>query len=111
MVGIRQPNSGSISVYGHTPGTPESGIPGPGLGYTPQEVALFLDFTIFETFLYFGKLYHIEPKRVEERTKQLISLLNLPNKDNYIKNLSGGQKRRVSLAVALIHSPVCQTVI
>ena len=36
VVGIRQPNSGSISVYGHTPGTPESGIPGPGLGYTPQ---------------------------------------------------------------------------
>ena len=68
-------------------------------------MALFLDFTIFETFLYFGKLYHIEPKRVEERTEQLVSLLNLPDKNSYIKNLSGGQKRRVSLAVALIHSP------
>lgn len=104
-MGIRKPNSGQVQVYGHTPGAPGSGIPGPGLGYTPQEIALFLDFTIFETFQYFGKLYHIEPKRVAERTEELLTLLNLPDKHSYIKNLSGGQKRRVSLAVALIHSP------
>lgn len=36
VVGIRAPSSGRISVFGHTPGTPQSGIPGPGLGYTPQ---------------------------------------------------------------------------
>lgn len=105
MVGIRRPNRGHISVFGHRPGSPASGIPGPALGYTPQEIALFLDFSIYETFQYFGKLYHIDPRKVERRTDELIALLNLPNKNNYIKNLSGGQKRRVSLAVALIHSP------
>lgn len=36
VVGIRAPSGGRISVFGHTPGTPQSGIPGPGLGYTPQ---------------------------------------------------------------------------
>ncbi|OTF75527.1 hypothetical protein BLA29_013785, partial [Euroglyphus maynei] len=42
---------------------------------------------------------------IVNRTEQLIKLLNLPESDRYINNLSGGQKRRVSLAVALIHSP------
>ncbi|OTF82225.1 hypothetical protein BLA29_013284, partial [Euroglyphus maynei] len=37
VIGIRRPDSGRISVYDKTPGTKESGIPGPGLGYTPQE--------------------------------------------------------------------------
>ena len=105
VVGIRKPDCGYISVFGHKPGTVESGIPGPGLGYTPQEVALFLDFTISETFQYFGRLYHIDSSKIQFRTDELIALLNLPDKNNYIKNLSGGQKRRVSLAVALIHSP------
>nr|XP_046908675.1 ABC transporter G family member 20-like [Dermatophagoides farinae] len=105
VIGIRQPDSGQISVYGQRPGTPESGIPGPGIGYTPQEVALFADFTIAETFEYFGKLFHMTIKNIDNRTEQLIQLLNLPEKDRYINNLSGGQKRRVSLAVALIHSP------
>lgn len=71
----------------------------------PQEIALFNDFSIYETFQYFGRLYQINRAAVTERTDQLIALLNLPNKNKFIKNLSGGQKRRVSLAVALIHSP------
>ena len=105
VVGIRKPDSGHISVYGKTPGQAGSGIPGPGLGYMPQEIALFNDFSIYETFQYFGRLYQINLSEVKQRTDQLISLLNLPNKNKFIKNLSGGQKRRVSLAVALIHSP------
>ncbi|CAG2112201.1 unnamed protein product, partial [Medioppia subpectinata] len=105
VVGIRRPDSGHISVYGRVPGHPDSGIPGPGLGYMPQEIALFLDFSIYETFKYFGRLYQMDVKQVSERTDELISLLNLPNKHKFIKNLSGGQKRRVSLAAALIHSP------
>ena len=105
MVGIRKPDSGQISVFGKVPGQPDSGIPGPGLGYMPQEIALFSDFSIYETFQYFGRLYQINQSKVSERTDELISLLNLPNKHKFIKNLSGGQKRRVSLAVALIHSP------
>ena len=68
-------------------------------------MALFSDFTIAETFEYFGKLFHMNKKNISKRTEQLIELLNLPEKDRYINNLSGGQKRRVSLAVALIHSP------
>ncbi|XP_054160056.1 ABC transporter G family member 20-like [Oppia nitens] len=105
VVGIRAPDSGRITVFGKVPGRPDSGIPGPGLGYMPQEIALFTDFSIYETFQYFGRLYEIDLSKVNERTDQLISLLNLPNKHTFIKRLSGGQKRRVSLAMALIHSP------
>ena len=80
VAGIRKPDSGHISVYGKVQGEPGSGIPGPGLGYMPQEIALFNDFSIYETFQYFERLYQINQNKVTERTEELISSLNLSNK-------------------------------
>ncbi|EDW04413.1 GH23856 [Drosophila grimshawi] len=42
---------------------------------------------------------------IEDRTEFLLKLLNLPHGSKNVKNLSGGQQRRVSLAVALLHEP------
>lgn len=44
-------------------------------------------------------------ERLYERFKVLKDLLELPQNDRYIVNLSGGQKRRVSFACALVHEP------
>lgn len=71
----------------------------------PQEFALFPQFTINETMKYFGRVYHMSDKAIEERSNYLLDLLQLPSKRRKITNLSGGQQRRVSLAAALIHRP------
>lgn len=71
----------------------------------PQDLALFPDFTIRETLQYFGHLYRLDHKVTKDRTNFLISFLDLPESDRFVRNLSGGQKRRVSLAAALIHKP------
>lgn len=105
IVGRRRLNSGEIWVLGGRPGGPGSGVPGPRIGYMPQEIALFGEFSIRETMIYFGWIAGMTTKEVDEKVDFLISLLQLPNPTRQVKNLSGGQQRRVSLAAALLHDP------
>lgn len=71
----------------------------------PQELAVYEDFTIKETLWYFGRLYRVPNKIIKERIEFLLTFLDLPRSKRLVLNMSGGQKRRVSLASALVHSP------
>ena len=55
IVGKRLIDAGSIQVFGGSPGSRQSGVPGPRVGYMPQELALYGEFTIKETLQYFGR--------------------------------------------------------
>ncbi|KAL0277532.1 UNVERIFIED_CONTAM: hypothetical protein PYX00_004782 [Menopon gallinae] len=105
IVGRRRLNSGDIWVLGGKPGEKGSGVPGPRVGYMPQEISLLKEFTIAETLKYFGWIFGLKSKYIKKRTKKLVSLLELPNLKYYVKDLSGGQQRRVSFAAALLHDP------
>ncbi|KAF4528304.1 hypothetical protein B566_EDAN014980 [Ephemera danica] len=105
IVGRRRLNTGEIWVLGGRPGSPGSGVPGPRVGYMPQETALYGEFTIRETMVYFGWIFGMSIDRIEERLEFLIKLLELPSSSRHVKNLSGGQQRRVSFAAALVHDP------
>lgn len=71
----------------------------------PQEIALVDEFTIKETLFYFGRICGMAEERIQERFKLLHELLELPDPDRFVVNLSGGQKRRVSFAAAMVHEP------
>ncbi|CAH0597589.1 unnamed protein product [Chrysodeixis includens] len=105
IVGRRKLNSGEIWVLGGKPGTKGSGVPGKRVGYMPQEIALYGEFTIRETMMYFGWIFGMETREIVERLRFLLDFLDLPSENRMVKNLSGGQQRRVSFAVALMHDP------
>ncbi|XP_025836183.1 ABC transporter G family member 20 [Agrilus planipennis] len=105
IVGRKRLNSGEIWVLGGTPGSKGSGVPGPRIGYMPQEIALYGEFSIRETLLYFGRIAGLTKEKIEERLEFLVSFLMLPDANRLVKILSGGQQRRVSLASALLHEP------
>uniref|UniRef100_A0A0P6D3Z3 ABC transporter G family member n=1 Tax=Daphnia magna TaxID=35525 RepID=A0A0P6D3Z3_9CRUS len=105
LVGRRSLNSGELLVLGHEPGSLNSGIPGPKVGYMPQELALYGNFTIKETLFFFGGIYRLKATFINSQCEFLSKLLDLPSCDRYVKTLSGGQQRRVSFAVALFHEP------
>ena len=63
--------SGRVRVFGGKPGTRKSGVPGSRVGYMPQELALYGEFTIAETLSYFGRLFDMSRERIAARTKFL----------------------------------------
>lgn len=105
IVGRKRLNSGEIWVLGGKPGSRGSGVPGPRVGYMPQEIALYGEFSIRETFIYFGWIAGMTTKEVDEKLDFLVKFLMLPTASRFIKNLSGGQQRRVSFAAALLNDP------
>nr|CAI5843689.1 unnamed protein product [Callosobruchus analis] len=71
----------------------------------PQELALYGDFSIKETMMYFGWICGLRTKDIKSRIAFLIKFLELPPAERLVKKLSGGQQRRVSLGAAMLHTP------
>ena len=105
ILGRLKPVTGTINVFGHEPGSPESNIPGLDVGYMPQELALFHLLTINEVLHYYGRIYNIDANIIDQKVDHYTNFLNLPSKGRKVGQLSGGQQRRVSLAVTMIHEP------
>ncbi|KAH9503843.1 ABC transporter G member 23 [Bulinus truncatus] len=105
IVGRMKVNSGTLRTLGKAPGSKGHQVPGKMVGYMPQEIALFMNFTIKETLNFFGHLHGMSDFEICHRSEFLINFLNLPDNGRMINNLSGGQQRRVSLAAALLQQP------
>jgi len=75
------------------------------IGYMPQDLSMNLLLTIHEILVYFGLLAGKSKAEILKRIEDLQDLLQLPPTHRKLENLSGGQQRRVSLSVALLHNP------
>lgn len=105
LTGFLRPISGTILLFGKSPGDVSLSIPGVNLGYMPQEISLDNDFTIKEAVNYYARLYRVAIDKAEENLNFLLTSLDLPPSNRVISSLSGGQKRRVSFVCSLIHEP------
>jgi len=76
------------------------------IGVVPQEIALYNEFSAYENLLFWGGLYDLKTKYLKAKIDETLNLLGLfDRKDDRIKTYSGGMKRRINIATALLHSP------
>lgn len=76
------------------------------LGFVPQEIALYEEFSAIENLRFFGSLYSLKGKVLEVRIEELLELIGLESRKNdLVKTYSGGMKRRINIAAALLHNP------
>ena len=76
------------------------------IGVVPQEISLYDKFTAYDNLLFWGSLYSIPKKELKQRIEEILELIGLSDRKNdLIKNYSGGMKRRINIASALLHSP------
>ena len=103
--GLAQPTSGSIRVFGHD-ATGDYGEARLAVGLAPQELNIDWFLTVEETLDYHAGYFGMPKRERPERTKELLEVFSLTDKrDERTRTLSGGMKRRLILARALMHRP------
>jgi lipooligosaccharide transport system ATP-binding protein len=104
-LGLTAPNSGDIVLGGHSiPADAQSARA--RVGVVPQFDNLDPDFTCAENLLVFGRYFGIPDAEIKARIPQLLEFAGLTGKaDARISTLSGGMKRRLTLARALVNNP------
>ncbi|MGL5313619.1 MAG: ABC transporter ATP-binding protein [Peptostreptococcaceae bacterium] len=103
IMGMEKSNEGTITIMGKK--VPNIKII-ENIGYTAQADALYTDLTAQENMKFYCQLYKVPKKEWKEKIYNALSVVNL-NEDakKIVNNYSGGMKRRLSLAIALIHKP------
>lgn len=98
-------DSGDITLLGHVMKPSRFSHVSLNVGFMPQNISLHNEFNVGETLNFFGNLYQMNENKLKERIGILTQVLELPPEDRLIRDCSGGQQRRVSLAVAMLHEP------
>ena len=99
LVGVQQLTSGSVRAFGEEAGT--SALRS-RIGYVTQAASVYDDLTVAENLTFFAKVLGVSGDQVDES----IEAVDLGNHaDQVVGRLSGGQRSRASLAVALLGSP------
>jgi linearmycin/streptolysin S transport system ATP-binding protein len=76
------------------------------IGVVPQEIALYEDFSAYNNLLFWGQLNGVTGLELRSKIDVLLELIGLAHRKNdLIKTYSGGMKRRINIAAALLHEP------
>lgn len=76
------------------------------IGYVPQEISLYQELSAHQNLKIFGQLYGIPAKELNDKIVRVMELVQLKERLNdKVKEFSGGMKRRLNLAVSLLHDP------
>src|ERR671933_208761 len=105
IVGLARPESGGVKVFGRD-AFEEFREARRMIGVSPQEINLDKFLTVEEVLLYHAGYYGVPKKKARERAEELLERFALAGKRKHrVNTLSGGMKRRMLFARALMHNP------
>ncbi len=104
IAGLLAPDQGRIQLLNQlAPTDPEARFQ---LGLAPQALALYNGLTARENLHFFGQLFGLSGQALAEAMERVLALSHLADRaDDRVSQYSGGMKRRLNLAVALLHQP------
>jgi ABC-2 type transport system ATP-binding protein len=100
-----RPDSGEVFIAGSPLEDGLAAIKGI-LGYVPQDIALYPTLTARENMSFFGSLHGLRGAALAREVDRCLGIADIRDlADRQVRTYSGGLKRRLSLAIGLIHSP------
>ncbi len=104
IAGLEQQDSGDVLIDGEVVNDVPAGKR--GIGFVFQNYALFRYMTVYENIAFGLRVKKIDKKKIDERVRELISLIGLEGMEKrYPNQLSGGQCQRVAFARAIAPNP------
>lgn len=105
LCGLLQPDEGDVLINGESFRKNSMALKSL-LGLVPQDIALYPTLTARENLKFWAKMYGLKGSLVKKRTEEILEIVGLSDRGNdRIDNYSGGMKRRINIAAALLHKP------
>jgi len=103
--GLLPPESGRVLIFGQE-AHDGSGRSRARMGVVPQEIALYQELSVRENLRFWGRLYGLSGARLDSAVSRALDQVGLVERaKERVSKLSGGLKRRLNLAVGLVHEP------
>src|SRR5712692_7911384 len=105
ICGLVKPDGGTVTIAGEPVGEDAAAVKR-GIGLVPQEISLYEDLSALGNLELFGALYGLEGSVLAERIHAALELVGLADRAKAKPaTFSGGMKRRLNIACALVHDP------
>ena len=100
-----EPTGGDARVDGHSIRSEPQGVKAV-IGIVPQEIALYQSLSAHENLLFWGQMYGMSGNALRQRIYEVLEIVGLADRaKDRIATFSGGMKRRINIAVGLLHQP------
>jgi ABC-2 type transport system ATP-binding protein len=105
MTGLLTANEGHIKLLGQEVGKQNNAV-NKLFGFVPQDFSFYQELSPVENLEFFGAWSGLDKKTIKTRTNELLGILGLDDvRNKQVGKFSGGMKRRVNLAIGVIHKP------
>jgi ABC-2 type transport system ATP-binding protein len=105
MTGVLTATEGNIALDGIKVGAHKNRV-NKLFGFVPQDFSFYQELSPAENLEFFGAWYGLSSKQISAKTKELLQIMGLEEvRDKPVNQFSGGMKRRVNLAIGVIHNP------